>query len=423
MCWIAFKRRKDFKNYFSVASSRWLDWIGIIKNTKERLVIRRAFAKNLSYFNYSGNSNEDERQDFMFANEQKTATLYRNKQDFYSDILSCLTSANYNGNPFYLLHHRKTTSGESGLPLTHPFETNNYIVLQNGSAKEFEQWGKIEYPHDGTKSDTWFLAQFIDRCKDFDEIAQKLEDLHFSIGVVAVVDKRTKTIMLYSDGSRSFFFEFTDDTKTKIKYASSLTEAWDDKFSFTWHIVFDWWGNVLENATLTLNLEKAKPTHNCQTQIGTIYQKNHPNFLNNKNYVWSDDEWMWCFLSYDEKDLNFTNDSRYEFVSWRWQCKVKNNSPNLDTDNDISDFVYIWYEAMKDEVMEDNTIPLLERVNCVEYIKVLEELELEFLAEKDEDNLKKICEKTMEMMSLISEITNKFDEDLYYNFDFIWEHL
>jgi hypothetical protein len=54
--------------------------------------------------------------------------------------------------------------------------------------------------------------------------------------------------------------------------------------------VFDWWGNVLENATLTLNLEKAKPTHNCQTQIGTIYQKNHPNFLNNKNYVWSDDE-------------------------------------------------------------------------------------------------------------------------------------
>jgi hypothetical protein len=78
---------------------------------------------------------------------------------------------------------------------------------------------------------------------------------------------------------------------------------------------------------------------------------------------------------------------------------------------------------MKDEVMEDNTIPLLERVNCVEYIKVLEELELEFLAEKDEDNLKKICEKTMEMMSLISEITNKFDEDLYYNFDFIWEHL
>jgi hypothetical protein len=78
---------------------------------------------------------------------------------------------------------------------------------------------------------------------------------------------------------------------------------------------------------------------------------------------------------------------------------------------------------MKDEVMEDNTIPLLERVNCVEYIKVLEELELEFLAEKDEDNLKKICEKTMEMMKLISEITNKFDEDLYYNFDFIWEHL
>jgi hypothetical protein len=78
---------------------------------------------------------------------------------------------------------------------------------------------------------------------------------------------------------------------------------------------------------------------------------------------------------------------------------------------------------MKDEVMEDNTIPLLERVNCVEYIKVLEELELEFLAEQDEDNLKKICEKTMEMMNLISEITNKFDEDLYYNFDFIWEHL
>jgi hypothetical protein len=60
--------------------------------------------------------------------------------------------------------------------------------------------------------------------------------------------------------------------------------------------VFDWWGNVLENATLTLNLEKSKPTHNYQTyhnhqtEIGPIYQKNHPHFLNNRNYVWNDDE-------------------------------------------------------------------------------------------------------------------------------------
>lgn len=279
MCWIAFKRADDFADYFCLAQSRGLDWIGVINSRNKEIKIKKAFIHSDEYFY------DEEGKVFHVPDEQDNIIKWANKSLFYQHILDYLTTSKKNS--FSLLHHRKKSIGSASIANTHPFEEGNFITIQNGSADEFKHWGSIEYPMDIDKTDTFFLSKFISRFATLTEVAEGLDTLGMQLWVIAVVDKTTKNILFYSDGARSFYWEL--DWEEKIVYWSSLNKYGSDEYSFNGYIIANFQGKILKRETYSFNFKKlVTPTIKYKSTIGNpIDDIQNINYKNSPRYKWN----------------------------------------------------------------------------------------------------------------------------------------
>lgn len=414
MCWIAFKRSNDFDKYFNYASKRGTDWLGVIKLSKGKPLIKRAFATSYSTL-IQDNSNTTYQ---WFEDEEKTKkTIFPSYWELYQKILTWYTSSK--SNKFFLMHHRKATSGNTSVSNVHPFETSKYIIIQNGSASEFEGWGAVEYPFEKGVSDTWFLSQYINWLDGFEAISAKLNTLDFNLGVIAIVDKSNNQIMMWSDAARSFYFCFDNAEETKLEYASSLTETGGDEYTFKWSVVFDFEGNIIKKDTEFLNKKKVvtipilpAARNHRQDKVNTCYDFNASYFSQSPDYKW-DIEMQKYILS---KGYSNHEEELKEDFPPNGKYKKQNKLRHSPKD--------VFIVSLKSNIWKlGDALTLTQRENAIEILDDMAESFKSFELAKIVSEKDKFAKLAFNSFKELNEITFELDTELYSKFIPIWEHV
>lgn len=212
--------------------------------------------------------------------------------DIYQSILDTITKE-YDKDEYALIHHRKTSIGADSMDNVHPFPIFDwrFFLLQNGSSQIMHDWGIIHFLSEvKTNSDTYYLSKFIEEkgCWSLDSIKEILSSLiktWVKLGVVVVVDTSTDEILMLSDGWRSLYIDINHD-ETIINSFSSLTEDWDDSYSFRWFIILDFNWNIQSIDYEYLNKMYVKPV----TVPATSYHWTQPSLPYADQYWYIDEE-------------------------------------------------------------------------------------------------------------------------------------
>lgn len=320
MCWIAFKKKESFKDYFTNAGKRGMDWFWIITKS---LPTRKYYAEDLSDW-----SDGKGRWFIPVGKKKKSKFKFEDYEAFYNELL---TRSLYKLAPteFALIHHRKATSGSKSIENVHPFVWTKYTVLQNGTTKEFEWWGEIEGMEVG-RPDSYYLGEWVNRQDSFDMIIEKLGKIKLTIGVIMVIDNTSKEILYYSDGARSFHFELNE--AWYIEYASSLLPDGDDPHKNIGYMVFNFDWKIITHGIENVNQDmKPKMIQAPAYQwVKSINDKDDEYYKSHKAYKWVqwpfawDGKWEWSAEITDPLDPYYPS----EWYIWshkegRWQYATK----------------------------------------------------------------------------------------------------
>lgn len=287
-----------------------MDGFGIVNSNLE---VKRFYATSLSNFKQSGVEPE-----LFFEKESGVKKSYTGYAEFYDDILSYgLTGEKLSS--FNILHHRKATSGSKSLENVHPFEGERYIVMQNGTSKEFVGWGEVE-GMDLYKPDSYYLSQWIERKNSFDEIKESFAKIKFEYGTVVIVDKHYKTVMMVMDGNRSMWIDL--DSDGNIISFSSLTEEGGDEYKNVGTIIFDFSGGVIENGITKFNEKKVyhKPAEYIKKDTK---DKNDSYYSSRGGWKWDGSEWKFNCDINDYRDEYFSSDKDYTWSVKENKWKIK----------------------------------------------------------------------------------------------------
>jgi len=235
MCWIAFARKRDLRDYFSIASGRWTDWLGSI-------------CESTISVGYAVSTRE-----FLLANYEELWCLLSGAIEWtihnpssyalaYQVVLN-QTLKGIKDNKFALIHHRKSSIGKDGIENVHPFPLCDwrYYLAQNGSSKKLHEWGTIQFiKEDEVHSDTYFLAKYLElngwwTLAWFSATLDQLSEVT-QIWVITIYDKVKNEFLVYSDGARSLYFDISEDYSI-VNRMSSLDEVGDDGYAFSGYLV------------------------------------------------------------------------------------------------------------------------------------------------------------------------------------------
>lgn len=296
-------------------SSRGMDWIGLIYEGQQWITLHKLFVEK-TYKNWiEWKTGEKEPMSYYFT-DNRTYT-YARLEEFYQDIIELTTRA-FDQQKYVFAHHRKGTVGSNSIENTHPFETDKFILAQNGTDHRLHEWGIVE-GIDPDRSDTFVLLQYLDmHCNTLEECLARIAILlsrKITIGTIMIYSKTEWKIMFFADGERSLYIEKNQDGT--INYIQSRQDDTVCDYKTKGYIVTDFSGNVfvekLENLNEVKILHKAaNPVTNYYTQplIGgqTQYAQSRGAYSmfpdDFDDLHWSSIEWGFQEINPDVNDVN-----------------------------------------------------------------------------------------------------------------------
>ena len=267
MCWIAFRKIETLKNMLETQSSRWMDWVGLLYQGERGVTIHKVFVEK-NYKNWiEWKTGEKEPMSYYFT-DNRTYTFQR-LEEFYQDVLELVTRG-FDQKKYVFAHHRKWTVWSNNIENTHPFETDKFILAQNGTDKRMHEWGIVE-GIDPDRSDTFVLLQYIDmHCNTLEECLARISILlsrKITIGTIMIYSKKEWKMMFFADGERSLYIEKNADGT--IDYIQSRKDDTVCDYKTKGYIVTDFSGTVyVENLE---NVNEAKVTHKPASTPATNY--------------------------------------------------------------------------------------------------------------------------------------------------------
>ena len=318
MCWIAFRKIETLKNMLETQSSRGLDWVGLIYEGQRWITLHKLFVEK-NYKNWlEWKSGEKEPMSYYFT-DNRTYT-YAKLEEFYQDIIE-LTTRGFDQQKHVFAHHRKWTVGSNSIENTHPFETDKFILAQNGTDRRLHEWGIVE-GIDPDRSDTFVLLQYLDmHCNTLEECLGRIAILlsrKITIGTIMIYSKTEWKMMFFADGERSLYIE--KNTDGTINYIQSRKDDTVCDYKTKGYIVTDFSGNIFVEKLENLN--EVKVVHKTSTAAVINYytapmlwasQQTFPPARWNYNMYWDDPEDMnwggidWGFQEIDP-DVNDVNE-------------------------------------------------------------------------------------------------------------------
>lgn len=223
-------------------ASRGLDWVGLIYEWGRWITIHKLFVEK-NYKNWlEWKTGDKEPQSFYFT-DNRTYTFAK-LEEFYQDIIE-LTTRQFDQQKYVFAHHRKGTVGSNSVENTHPFETDKFILAQNGTDKRIHEWGIVE-GIDPDRSDTFVLLQYLDmHCNTLEECLDRIKILisrRITIGTIMIYSKAEWKIMFFADGERSLYI--AKNPNNTIDYIQSRKDDTVVDYKTKWYIVVDFNGNI-----------------------------------------------------------------------------------------------------------------------------------------------------------------------------------
>ena len=151
-------------------------------------------------------------------------------------------------NTWVLWHIRKTSVGKMNIDNSHPVKMNSYMsIIQNWTNKWILDWAKYEFwdKFDSHRNDTYYLWQrILKRTNSLKSMPKYFDQIESQLGIIFIVNYRTKEILLYSDWARECYVDMSEDWKTVNRILNY--KPWDKnrvEHYFRWCIIFkitDW---------------------------------------------------------------------------------------------------------------------------------------------------------------------------------------
>ena len=267
MCWIAFRKIKTLKNMLETQASRGLDWVGLIYEGQQWITLHKLFVEK-NYKNWLEWKTGDKEAMQYYFTDNRTYT-YATLEDFYQDVLE-LTTRGFDQEKYVFAHHRKWTVGSNSVKNTHPFETDKFILAQNGTDRRLHEWGIVEWI-DPDRSDTFVLLQYLDmHCNTLEECLARISILlqrKITIGTIMIYSKAEWKMMFFADGERSLYIEL--NTNGTVDYIQSRKDDTHCDYKTKGFIIVDFSGNVI--AEKLENVNEVKIVHKAVTTPATTY--------------------------------------------------------------------------------------------------------------------------------------------------------
>ena len=316
-------------------SSRGMDGIGLLYQVGWKPFIHKMFATK-DYKNWLESSTSAPDPMTWFFTDERTYS-FQKMEEWYQDIIENATKK-LDQEKFVFAHHRKWTVGSNGLPNTHPFDGEKFILAQNGTDKRIHEWGIVE-GIDPDRSDTFVLLQYLEmHCSTLEECVARLGILiqrKITIGTVMIYSKTEDKFLFFADGERSLYIE--KNTDWTIDYIQSRKDDSTKDYKTKGYIVLDWEGQVYVEDITDLNKEKyvAPSTAAGTTYQGTQYYGTHytapysspkelpPSRWDQSRIHWGEEDWedfIWEWRGFqdiipDVEDVN-AKEEVYDYVNY-----------------------------------------------------------------------------------------------------------
>ena len=227
MCWIIITPNKDeIKNHLKYQEDRWLDSIWIIN--KEN--IHRAVKANIEWYNS------------------------------YIDNIDNID------NSLYLIHHRKATVWDINLDNCHPFMGKNFILIQNGTVKDFHKETGFDMEVDSHNL-LLYIEKHTKSIKNIPNVLKGFKEKYKEdFGILILADYKWNIIFI-SDWWRESYIEIEDNKIQLIRNYKRLIKEW---YKNIWYIIFDFqWNLIKQEFEKELNTEDFKKKIIYNTQYNT----------------------------------------------------------------------------------------------------------------------------------------------------------
>lgn len=313
MCWISFRKIETLKNMLETQSSRWMDWVGLMYQWTRWVTIHKIFTEKDYKHWLEWKTWEKEPMSYYFTDDRSYS--YPKLEEFYQDVIE-LTTRGFDQNKFVFAHHRKWTVGSNGIPNTHPFETDKFILAQNGTDRRIHEWGMVEWI-DPDCSDTFVLLQYLDmHCSTLQECLERINILisrNITIGTIMVYSKAEWKLMFFADWERSLYIEKNADWT--INYIQSRKDDWTVDYKtegyivvdFTWQVLVEDLKNVNE-AKVVVHKAAANPNAYYWTQQGAKSTQAQLPARTTYGSIYWDNDWYdecnWGWIDWGFQDIN-----------------------------------------------------------------------------------------------------------------------
>jgi len=293
MCWIAFAKGKELHRVLGRQRERWLDWVWIA--TESALGYKACLW------------DKDEKWKYVWLDE---------RFKWYVDYIKWIVAQDWLEEQFCLFHHRKWSVWSTSIANTHPFSSKKFCIMQNWTERLLRTWWDVEWI-DSDKTDTYCLLQFLTaKAKNLHEVIDLLDwllDLKISLGVLLIIDIKTRHILFYSDWTRESYISFWTKKET-----IDMIESWhgnDRKIAHvnTWYMIFTYQGNILDRDIKNPN-EEIKPKVSWRSYTDDDWVTRYP-----PSYTVEETKSHSSF--YDTKWKRTNYNSNYKT---RWQEEVEN---------------------------------------------------------------------------------------------------
>lgn len=280
-------------------STRWMDWIGLMYQWARGITLHKVFVQK-DYKHWMEWKTWDKEAGSFFFTDNRTYN-FQKLEEFYQDILE-LTTRGFDQQKFIFAHHRKGTVGSNSIDNTHPFETDKFILAQNGTDKRLHEWWIVE-GIDPDRSDTFVLLQYLDlHCNTIQECLERIKILisrRITIGTIMIYSKAEEKIMFFADGERSLYI--SKNEAGTIDYIQSRKDDTYVDYKTKGYIVTDFTGQIyvedLQNVNEEKIVHKTTTPHTYYTPpvVGTQPQLPTPQRGWVYSMYWDDyyDEWGW----------------------------------------------------------------------------------------------------------------------------------
>ena len=338
MCWIAFRKIETLVNMLQTQSTRWMDWVGLLYHESETPILHKIFVTKDYTTWLEWRTGQAEATPYHFTDNRVYS--YAKLEEFYQDILALITNKIPNGT-FVFAHHRKWTVGSNWIPNTHPFETNKFILAQNGTDKRIHEWWIVEWI-DPDRSDTFVLLQYLDmHCNTLEECIVRIKVLlerKILIGTIMIYSKTEKKYLFFADWERSLYIE--KNPTGDIEYIQSRQDNTFLDCKTKGYIIVDQHGKILKEELVDTNFPKVEVKTLPPVSYGAgRYPDPYDDY---GDYYWGTRGMHNIFWDTKE-DMD---------IGWWWEWSFQDLSPEPEDVADIEEnYDYINYMELED-VME-----------------------------------------------------------------------